>query len=102
MAADHHREAGGFWFKVQLREIVKHVDGNALELEHLCFRQFARPRAFVDIAANRSDRGNFGKFLENLWPTDVSGMNDVIRTAQGSERCRAQQAVGVGDDADQN
>src|SRR5580658_996532 len=102
MAADHGRKSGRFGLEVQPRQIVQHVDGNAAQFKHCGFRQLARPHALIDVAAHRSHMCNVGKLFENLRRADIPGMNDVIGSAQGFDGLRAQQAVRVRDNADQD
>lgn len=102
MAADNNRESCGFWIEVQLREIVKYIDANSFQLEHLSFRQFASPLALVDIAENGSDRGDFGKLFENFGNANVSSMNNVMGCPQGIDSRGTQYAMSVGDNADKN
>src|SRR5271170_654874 len=61
VAGDHHAKSSRFGFKVERRKIVQHIDGNAVHLEHVCFRQLARPRAGVDVATHGRDRRNGSK-----------------------------------------
>jgi hypothetical protein len=100
VAADYNRESRSFGLEIQLSQIVQHIDANATQLKHSSFRQFARPRSFVDIAANGGDGSNRGKLFEDFGRADISRMNDVFAPAQSFDGLRAQQAVGVGDDAD--
>jgi hypothetical protein len=83
-----------------LREIVEHIDGNSGDLENFGCGEIARPHVLVDVAADRGDGGDGGKFVENFGIADIAGMNDVLRALEGSQRFGAKQAVRVGDDAD--
>jgi hypothetical protein len=100
--ADYHRESGGLWFEVQRCQIMKHIDRNASQFEHLSLRQFERPCPFVDVATHGGGGGNRGKLLEDIGRADIPGMNDVLAPAQRFDCLRTQQAVRVGDDADEN
>lgn len=100
VAVDHHVESSGFGLQIKLREIVEHIDGNSGDLENFGCGEIARPHVLVDVAADRGDGGDGGKFVENFGIADIAGMNDVFRALQGSERFGAKQAVRVGDDAD--
>ena len=90
MAADYDRESGGLRLKVQLRQVVQHINGNATGFEHLSFRQLLRPWSFVDIPAHGGDGSNCGKPFEYLGGAGVPGVNDVLRSPQTLDRLRAE------------
>jgi hypothetical protein len=98
--AHHHRKSSRLGLKVQLRQIVQHVDKNPTKFNRLRFRQPAGPPRFVYVAPHSGDRGNARKLFEDLSRTYVPGVNNVIRPAEGLEGRRPQQPVRVGDDAD--
>lgn len=102
MTADYDGESGRFRFEIQLRQIVQHVDGNARHFEDFGQRQLQCPRALVDVAADGGDWGNSRKSFDDLWRAHVAGMDDAIRSAQSFDCFWAQQAVGIGDDADED
>ncbi len=102
VATNNDGESGGFGFEVQLRQIVQHIDGNATQFKHFGFRQLVRPRSFVDVAAHGYKRGDGGEFFKDLGRAYIPGMNDVFGSALGFEGLRTQQAVRIGDDADQD
>ena len=56
VAGDHYLEPGGFGFQIELSEIVEDVDRDASDFENFSLGEFARPRVFVDVAANGRDR----------------------------------------------
>ena len=89
-----------FGIQIELLHIVQHVDAVAAELDQLGGRQMAACAAFVDVAANRCHRSDFGQGGENLWISDISGVKDMFCTLQCLERFRAQQTVGIGNHAD--
>jgi len=100
VAGDHHLESSGFGFQIELSEIVEDVDRDASDFENFRLGELARPRIFVDVAANSSDRRDGRERLQDSRIADVSGMNDVLGTSQGFYCFEAKQAVRVGDDAD--
>ncbi len=100
MAGDHRVESGCVGFQIELRQIVQHVDGNAAALDDVGRWQLAGPCGRIDIAADGGYGRDRRELLENLRRANVSRVNDVLRTAQRGESFRAKQAVGVGDDAD--
>jgi hypothetical protein len=85
-----------------LTEIVKNVDQNPTEFDHLGFWQIASPVAFVDVAANRGHRRNCGEFFENLRRANIAGVHNVGGPSQRFEGLRAKQTVRVGNDTNQN
>ena len=102
VARDYNAESCGFGFEVESSEIVKHVDGNPAKLDDCRMRQSAGPLAFVDIPPHRCNRSEGCQLVEDLGIACVSSMNDVVGSAQSVERFRTKQAVGVGDDADED
>ncbi len=83
-------------------QIVKHVNQNPTQLDHLGFRQIAGPVAFVDVASNRGHRCNCGEFFEDLRGANIAGVNNVVRAPQRFDGLRAKQTVRVGNDANQD
>src|SRR3981081_3001909 len=58
VAINHHAKSGGFRLQVELAAIMQHIDGHAADSDDFSFRQNARPRSSVDVAADRGYRGN--------------------------------------------
>jgi len=56
----------------------------------------------VDVAADRGDGGNAGEFGENGGVAYVAGVEDVIDAGEGGKEFGAEEAVGVGEDADEH
>ena len=78
---------------------MEHVQQEVLGLDQRCRRQ--RRQVFpVHIAAHRKNRRNRAKPIEDRALAHVAGVDDQVRSAQRIERLRPQQAVGIGDDAD--
>ena len=73
-----------------------------MKFENIGFRQIARPGSFVDVAAHGGDRSNCAELRNDLGRAHIAGMNNAIRPAQSFDCLRAQQAVGIGDNADQD
>lgn len=99
---DHDAESGRFGLQVELPEVMEHVEGSAIQLDGLSLGQPARPRALVNVAAHRRHWRNRGEFLENFGSAHIPGMNDVFGTTQRVKRFRAEQAVRVGNDTDED
>ena len=102
VAGDDHVESSGLGLQIELREIVDNIDGNVGELDDFGCGEFAGPCLLVDVASDRGDGGDGGEFVENFGIADVTGMNDVLRALERSQSFGAEQAVGVGDYADDN
>jgi hypothetical protein len=100
VARDHDLESRGLRLQVELREIVEHVDGDDADTNDFGLGQLTRPWRLVDIPAN----GGYGRddceFLKDLGSSDVTGMEDVVRSLQRGKSFGAKQSVRVGDDAD--
>jgi hypothetical protein len=56
VAGDHDCKSRSFRFQIELSEIVEDVDRDASDFENFSLGEFARPRVFVDVAANGRDR----------------------------------------------
>ena len=94
--------SGSLGFEIELRKIVQHVNGDAVELDHFRLRQLARPRPLVDVAANGGHGSNGCKLVENFRIAHIAAVNDLLRSAQRFERFRPQQSVRIGNDADKD
>ena len=102
VAIDHYLEPSGFRFQIEPRQIVQHIDGDFPDLDDFRCWQLARPCSLINVSANRRDRAKSCEFLENLRIAYVSGMNNALGPTQRFQRFRTQQAVRVGDDANQD
>jgi hypothetical protein len=71
---------------VEFCEVVKDPDSLAGNLDQVLRRKALRPRAPVIIAANCADRRKSPERLQDDWVTDVTAMNDKVRTSQRLER----------------
>jgi hypothetical protein len=54
----------------------------------------------VVVAAHRGDRSDARQLIEDARIADVAGVDQVIAAGQRRQRLRAQEAVGIGDQAD--
>ncbi len=77
MAADYDGESSSLWFKVQLRQIVQHIDGYSANFENFRLSKLESPRSLVDIAPRSGQRRDRGQLLKNLWCAHIPGVNDV-------------------------
>jgi len=99
MSADHHRYPSGFGVQVEVMDGVNEVEESAGQLDGFGFGELGAVAVGVDVAADGGDRGELAQGTENARVADISGVEDVVDSAQRGERFGAQQAVGVGDDA---
>ena len=97
VAGDDHAEAGGDGVEVEVGERVDHVNEVAFEGEEL---YPGGDGGEVDVAVDGGDGGYFSEVVEDRWVADVASMQDVVDTLQGGEDLRAEEVVGVGDDAE--
>src|SRR5208282_5351374 len=65
VAVDDYAEPRSFRLQVESAEIMQEVDENAARFDDFGFRQNARPRGGVDVAANRGYGRNFDERFEN-------------------------------------
>ncbi len=99
VSKDHNSKTRDFRLQIEVGEIVERVDRDTVQLNDFGRRQFLRPRRFIDISADGCHWGNLFQLIENFERTYISGVNDVLRTAQAFDRLRTKQAMRVGDDA---
>jgi len=102
VAGDHDFEASHFGFQIELSQVVEDIDADAPKFHEFGLRKFARPRFFVDVAANGGHGRDLFQSVENLWIADVSGVNDVVRAMKCLQSLGTKQTVRVGNDADVN
>src|SRR5215831_10991415 len=93
-------DAGGRWIEIQLMDVVDDVDRYALGLEQRRRRNPRGPRPPVVVAADGGDGRDLLERGEHLRRADVAGVNDLFGAPQRRDRFGAEQAVRVGDDAD--
>jgi hypothetical protein len=97
---DHDLEPCRFRLQIELCQIVQNINRNAADLDDFSFRQPARPRGCVDIAANGRHGRENRELLKNFRRAHISRVNDVFRSAQRLDRFGPKQPVSVGNDAD--
>ena len=92
----------GLWLEIEGAEIMQYVDRDSAEFDDFGIPQSARPRAFVDVAADGGQGRKFRETVEDLGFSNVAGMDDVCRSAQRGDGFGAKQTVRIGDDADED
>lgn len=101
VAGDDDLEAGGFWVEVEVPEVVKDVDRGSGELDDFGKRECFGPRCGVDVPANGVDGSNGSELVEHGGIADVAGVHDGVGAFQSRHSFRTEEAVGVGDDAEE-
>ncbi len=101
VTGDDNGDFGEFWVEVDVVQIVEQVDERAFEFDGLAERELRGPVIAVGIAANGEYRSEGFELAEDSEVADVTRVNNEIRSAQGVDSFRAKQAVGVGDDAEE-
>ena len=71
---------------VEFREVVKDQDRVPANFDQVLRREAVRPTAPVVIAADRANRRKCPEHLQDDRVTDVTAMNDEVRTSQRLER----------------
>lgn len=101
VAADDDVEAGGFRVEVELFKIVQDVDRDILEFDDCRERKGRGPGLGVHVAANGGDRCDGFELVEDGPAADVACVNDGLRAFERGESFGAEEAVGIGDDAEE-
>src|SRR5437588_3446859 len=78
VAADHHLESRCLRMQIERIHIMQNVDTDSRQFYNFCLRKAAAPGFLIDIAANGSDRRNFLQDGNNIFRTNIPGMNDVL------------------------
>lgn len=102
VAADDGGEAGGGGVQVEVVDGVDEVEEGAVELDDVGWGQVGAGAVGVDVAADGGDGGYGAEGAEDLDVADVAGMENMIDAVEGGDGLGAEEAVGVGDDADEH
>ncbi len=86
--------------EVQRADIVQQVEVVTFEEKHFGFRQTAGRAFAIDVAAHGMDRSNARERFEDGGVADITEVKDVFDTLERGKYFRAQQTVGIADDAD--
>ena len=98
VAANDCVETRPLRFQVEVVEIMKHIEAEAGGFNHGRARKLLRLR--VHVAPHGKDGCDKFQLRENLGSAHVSRMNNEVDTEQRALCFRAEQAVGIGNDAD--
>jgi predicted Rdx family selenoprotein len=93
--------------EVQGFEVVQHIDveagvGRVFDEDDFGFGQLAAEAFSVDVATNRCDGSDLSEFVEDGWFADVAEMKNAVDALESGSNFRAEEAVGVGDDAEEH
>ena len=102
MTGDDGIDAGGGGIEVEHQKVVKHVDMAACQFDQLRLGKAAAASATVDIAPDCCQGSDVAQPVEDGGIADVSGVQDVLGIAQRQHGLGPEQAMGVGDDANQH
>lgn len=102
MTAENYTDARGLRMEIEVLEGVDHVDQAACEFDGLGGGEGGAGAGAIDVAANRHDGGDAAEFGEDFGVAYIAGVEDVGDTGEGWEKLRAEETVGVGDDADEH
>ena len=100
VAADDDIDSGSNGIKIEFIQIVDEIEVLSGELDKIGCRQLRRASCAIDVAANRCDRRELAKSIENGRIADVTRVENMIAAAQRIQSFRPQQTVCVGDHAD--
>ena len=100
VSINHNTKSRSLRLQIEFVQVVKNVDGDAADFEHIRGGNFAGPGIAVHVAANRGHRSNTSQLFQNGRIANVATMNDVVRSAQSGKSLGSKQAMGIGDNAD--
>ena len=102
MAVDDDGHAGGLGANVEVFTGVDHVDQEAGKVEEFGGGKEGAGAVSVDVAADGGDGGDAGEGGQDFGVSYVAGVEDVVNAGQGGEELRAEEAMGVGEYADEH
>ena len=93
------RESRRLRVEVERREIVKDIQLQSADGDDFRYRQSSGPLPRVDVAANGNRRRDGAQMFEDSRITDITSVNDELRSLQCFDSLRAKEPVRVGDHA---
>lgn len=107
MAVEDGGEFGGCGVEVERLEVVEHVEVEArarrvLDEDDFGLGQAGAGVAAVDVAADGGDGGDPGERVEDGDFAHVAEVEDAVDAAEGGDGFGTEEAVGVGDDAEEH
>ena len=101
VAADYDVEAAGFRVEVELFKVVQNVDRDILKFDDCSERKGRGPGLGVHVAANGEDGCDGFELVEDGRVAHVASVNDGLGAFERGEGLRAEEAMGIGDDAEE-
>lgn len=102
VARNNRGKSGRFGLQVELGEVVKNINRDAPDFEHVGGWNLLCPGSLIHVAADGGHRCNSCEFAEDGGIADVSGMNDVVGALQRGQSFGAEKAMSVGDNANEH
>jgi len=99
MPGKHGGKLGCRGIEVQRLQVVQKIEIATFKQNDLCFGQFSAWTVSIDIAANRSDGCNLLQLAQDGDFAHIAEVQDVVDPCKSRRNLRAQQAVGIADDA---
>ena len=87
------------WIQLQCFDVMQDIDATPAEGDHLGLRITFRPWRSVDVPSDRNDGRDPLQCCDNVWRTDVAGMDDMRHACEELLNFRTQQPVSVRDDS---
>jgi len=104
MAIEDCRKSCGCGVEIELMHVVEQVEGNfrigAGQRDYFGFGELGAGAVGVDVAADGGDWGDGCELAEDFRVAYVAEMQDVVGACQERKDFGAEEAVGVGEDAD--
>ncbi len=100
VAADDGGDDCGFAIQIQPVQEVDEIEKMACQLDGLSGGEIGAGAVGVYVAPVGGDRGVGAEAVEYLVVAAIAGVGDVVDTLEGGDGLGAEQAVGVGEDAE--
>jgi hypothetical protein len=82
VAANDNVNPARDWIELQRLNVVQDMDAAPAEGYHLGLRIMLRPVPGIDVPSDRNDRRNPLETDDNVWRTDIAGVDDVRHACQ--------------------
>jgi len=100
MARDYDLKPRRDGIEIQLLDVVQNVDPYAADLERGGGRYGLSPGTLVVVASHSIDGGDLPQRVQDLRSADVTSVNDALYARERGHGLRAQESMGVGNEAD--
>jgi len=99
VAENDHVDPARDRIELHCLNVVQNVNAAPAERHHPRLRIVFRPMAGIDVPLDRDDRRNPVKSGDNVWRTDIAGMDDMRDAREILLNLRTQEPVSVRDDS---